>query len=128
MCSERRRWWQAEYWSSGVRDQVLALACLRLGHPTSYGKGAHQQLDRSLPSSRQVPELAGQDHSPGSALAQQATRRRRALDLTVIFARRHDARRVEDGSVALAGAVTVPMRSMILALTCGSGWLRRLSP
>ena len=38
---ERRRWWQAEYWISGVRDQVIALACLRLGHPTGYSKGAH---------------------------------------------------------------------------------------
>lgn len=40
-CVERRRWWQAAYWISGVRDQVIALACLRLGHPYSYGKGAH---------------------------------------------------------------------------------------
>ncbi|MGC9670576.1 hypothetical protein ACNTMW_29030 [Planosporangium sp. 12N6] len=40
-CIERRRWWQAEYWISAVRDQVLALACLRLGHPTEYAKGAH---------------------------------------------------------------------------------------
>lgn len=41
VCVERRRWWQAEYWISAVRDQVLALACLRLDHPTSYAKGAH---------------------------------------------------------------------------------------
>jgi hypothetical protein len=45
-----------------------------------------------------------------------------------MFARRHDARRVEDGSVALAGAVTVPMLSMILALTCGSGWAEEIEP
>lgn len=38
---ERRRLWQAEYWISGIRDQVLALACLRLGHPSWYAKGAH---------------------------------------------------------------------------------------
>ncbi|WP_327241456.1 hypothetical protein [Streptomyces sp. NBC_01320] len=41
VCIERRRWWQAEHWISAVRDQVIALACLRLGHPTSYAKGAH---------------------------------------------------------------------------------------
>jgi hypothetical protein len=40
-CIERGKRWQAEYWISGVRDQVLALACLRLGHETGYAKGAH---------------------------------------------------------------------------------------
>lgn len=40
MCIERGKPWQAEYWISGVREQVLALACLRLGHPTRYAKGA----------------------------------------------------------------------------------------
>lgn len=41
ICIERNRPWQAEHWISGVRDQVLALACLRLGYPVSYAKGAH---------------------------------------------------------------------------------------
>ncbi|MBO0769990.1 MAG: hypothetical protein J2P35_00875 [Actinobacteria bacterium] len=41
ICIERGRPWQAEYWLSGVRDQVLALACRRLGYPVSYAKGAH---------------------------------------------------------------------------------------
>ncbi|GII22375.1 hypothetical protein [Planosporangium mesophilum] len=41
VCIERRRWWQAEHWISAVRDQTLALACLRLGYPTDYAKGAH---------------------------------------------------------------------------------------
>jgi hypothetical protein len=40
ICIERAKPWQAEYWISGVRDQVLALACLRLGLPTIYAKGA----------------------------------------------------------------------------------------
>jgi len=40
-CIERGKLWQAEYWVSGLRDLVLALACARLGHPVSYGKGAH---------------------------------------------------------------------------------------
>ena len=39
-CIERRKPWQAEYWISGIRDQTLALACLRLGQPTAYAKGA----------------------------------------------------------------------------------------
>jgi hypothetical protein len=41
VCIRRRRWWQAEHWISALRSQILALACLRLGHPTSYAKGAH---------------------------------------------------------------------------------------
>lgn len=41
VCIQRRRWWQAEYWISATRTQVLALACLRLGHPVSHAKGAH---------------------------------------------------------------------------------------
>lgn len=41
VCIERGRWWQAEHWISGLRDQVLALAALRLGLPTDYAKGAH---------------------------------------------------------------------------------------
>jgi hypothetical protein len=36
---ERRKLWQAEYWIAELRDHVLALACLRLGLPTSYGRG-----------------------------------------------------------------------------------------
>jgi hypothetical protein len=41
VCIQRRRWWQAEQWISSLRGQILALACLRLGHPTGYAKGAH---------------------------------------------------------------------------------------
>ena len=36
---ERRRCWQAEFWISGVRDQALTLACLRLGLPAHHGRG-----------------------------------------------------------------------------------------
>ncbi len=38
-CIERRRYWQAEYWISGVRDYALNLACLHRGLPTSNGRG-----------------------------------------------------------------------------------------
>ena len=37
---EREAPWQAEYWISGIRDHTLALACLRLGLPAAYAKGA----------------------------------------------------------------------------------------
>jgi hypothetical protein len=38
-CIERGRWWQAEYWISGVRDYALALACRRRGLEDSHGRG-----------------------------------------------------------------------------------------
>jgi predicted nucleotidyltransferase len=38
-CIERRRFWQAEYWVSGVRDYALGLACLRHGLPAREGRG-----------------------------------------------------------------------------------------
>ena len=41
VCIERHRQWQAVHWIGALRDQVFALACLRLGHPTHYAKGAH---------------------------------------------------------------------------------------
>ncbi len=39
-CIERGKPWQAEWLISGIRDHILALACLRLGHTTRYAKGA----------------------------------------------------------------------------------------
>jgi hypothetical protein len=41
ICLRRGRWWQAEHWISAIRDHVITLACLRLGHPAAYAKGAH---------------------------------------------------------------------------------------
>lgn len=41
-CIERGRFWQAEYWISGVRNQALTLASLRRGLDTSYGRGFDQ--------------------------------------------------------------------------------------
>jgi hypothetical protein len=38
-CIERRRYWHAEYWISGVRDLALGLACRRRGLPASDGRG-----------------------------------------------------------------------------------------
>ena len=39
ICIERSRPWQAEYWISGVRDQALTLAAVRLGLAAHYGRG-----------------------------------------------------------------------------------------
>jgi hypothetical protein len=39
-CIEREKPWQAEYWISGIRDQTLALACLRFGAAADYATGA----------------------------------------------------------------------------------------
>lgn len=47
VCLERDRLWQAEHWVGALRTQVIALACLRLGLPTAYAKGAHH-LPRSF--------------------------------------------------------------------------------
>jgi hypothetical protein len=38
-CIERGRYWQAEYWISGVRDYALSLACLQRGLPAREGRG-----------------------------------------------------------------------------------------
>lgn len=37
---ERCRPWQAEYWIGALREKVIALTCLRLGHPASHARGA----------------------------------------------------------------------------------------
>jgi hypothetical protein len=49
-CIARQQFWQAEYMISGIRDNALALACIRHGLPAVHGRG----LDR-LPS-----EVTGQ--------------------------------------------------------------------
>jgi hypothetical protein len=49
-CIARQQFWQAEYMISGIRDNALALACIRHGLPAVHGRG----LDR-LPS-----EVSGQ--------------------------------------------------------------------
>jgi hypothetical protein len=38
-CIERNKLWQADYFIRGIRDHVLALACLRLGEDALYGAG-----------------------------------------------------------------------------------------
>jgi hypothetical protein len=38
-CIARAKYWQAEFMISGMRDQVLTLACLRHGLPAVHGRG-----------------------------------------------------------------------------------------
>jgi hypothetical protein len=61
---ERGRVWQAEWMLSRVREQVLALACLRHGLPTDEGRGIDElspdvtkSLTDILPRSLDVAEL-----------------------------------------------------------------------
>jgi hypothetical protein len=51
ICLRRGLPWQAEHWISALRDQVITLACLRLGLPAAYAKSAHllpDELTRAL--------------------------------------------------------------------------------
>lgn len=65
-CIERGKPWQAEWLINGIREHVLALACLRLGYPASYAKGADL-----LPAKLTAPLEATLVHS----LAQEELRR-----------------------------------------------------
>lgn len=83
---ERSRYWQAEYWISAVRDQVIALACLRLGHPTAHAKGAHllpqnltAELHQTLIRSLDDTELRRALAAVLTALARELERTDRAL-------------------------------------------------
>ena len=61
---ERNKPWRAEYWISGIRDETLALACLRLGEETAHGRGIDRlpaavtdPLTETLVRSLDEPEL-----------------------------------------------------------------------
>lgn len=80
-CIARGRVWQAEHWISALRGQVIALACLRLGHVTSYAKGAHllpadvtDQLEPALVRSFDEPELRRALAAATAALATEVER------------------------------------------------------
>ncbi|MFF7173438.1 hypothetical protein [Streptomyces pseudovenezuelae] len=72
VCLERARWWQAEHWISALRDHVITLACLRLGHPAAYAKGAHL-----------LPGDLSTALEPTLVRSLTATELRRALDATI---------------------------------------------
>lgn len=44
-CIERGHVWQSEYWISGARDHVLALACLRHGLESAHARGCDRLPD-----------------------------------------------------------------------------------
>ena len=44
----RGRLWQAEHMISALRDQCLALACVRHGEPPAYARGVHRLPDELL--------------------------------------------------------------------------------
>jgi hypothetical protein len=80
-CIARERFWQAEYWISGLRDLVLALACARLGYPASYGKGAHllpaeltEPLQAALVASLDPVELRRALAAAAAALGEELNR------------------------------------------------------
>src|SRR5262249_42592648 len=46
ICIERERFWQAEYWISSLRDEALALACLKRGLVAGHPPGYHALPDQ----------------------------------------------------------------------------------
>ncbi len=81
MCIERCKPWQAEWLISGIREHVLALACLRLGHPTRFAKGADllpqeltAPLEPTLVRSLDDPELRRALAAAADALAAELER------------------------------------------------------
>lgn len=85
-CIERGKPWQAEWLISGIRDHVLALTCLRLGHPSYYAKGADllpaeltAPLEATLVRSLDEAELRRALDAAASALAAELERTDPAL-------------------------------------------------
>jgi hypothetical protein len=70
VCIERGRYWQAEYWISGVRDHALTMACLRLGLPAHYGRGFDD-----LPETLRAAAAAGLVDTPERKALLRALRR-----------------------------------------------------
>lgn len=77
-CIGRKKPWQAEWAISAVRDNVLALACLRLGYATRYAKGADllpreltDQLEETLVRSLDEHELRRGLAAAAKALARE---------------------------------------------------------
>jgi hypothetical protein len=78
---ERGKPWHAEWWISGLRDQTSALACLRLGKPTEYARGADSlpaeikvALEAALVRSLDEPELRRALNAAASAFREELER------------------------------------------------------
>ena len=72
-CIERRKPWQAEWAISGIRDNVIALACLRLGYITRYAKGAELLPQEILASLEPTLVRSLDEHEQRRGLAAAAT-------------------------------------------------------
>ncbi|MBO0806287.1 MAG: hypothetical protein J2P25_24830 [Nocardiopsaceae bacterium] len=90
MCVERGHWWQAEHWIGALRTEVITLACLRLGYPTAYDKGAHLlppglagPLEATLVRSLAGPELRRALRAAAEAAADEIERSDPALASTL---------------------------------------------
>jgi hypothetical protein len=78
---ERGRAWQAEYWISALRDQVVTLATRRLGLPDAHARGAHllpgevtDPIEPALVRSLDQPELRRALAAAVAALGAELTR------------------------------------------------------
>ncbi|MFE2180423.1 hypothetical protein [Streptomyces sp. NPDC059455] len=106
---ERGRLWQAEHWISAMRDHVITLACLRLGHPATYAKGAHRlpaelttPLETTLVRSLTEPEL----HRALGATLTAVTDELQRSDATLATRLRPMFGELSEGTEGPAGAVT----------------------
>jgi predicted nucleotidyltransferase len=94
----RGRGWQAEYMISGMRDQVLALACLRHDVPAVQGRGIHE-----LPAEVTAPVTAALVRSLDAGELHRAFAA--AGEVLVAEVARHDAE--------LAARIAGPVRELI---------------
>ena len=97
-CLARGRVWQAEVMVSGMRDQVLALACLRYGVPADQGRGMDD-----LPREVTDPLTKALVRSLDSAEI------KRAFDVTLTAF----LREVELEDIALAKRLVVPLEKLL---------------
>jgi len=93
----RGRAWQAEYMVSGMRDQVLALACLRHGAPAVEGRGSD-----TLPPEATAAVAAGLVRSLDAA----ELRRAFGVVTEALIAE------VERADAGLAGRLAAPLREL----------------
>ncbi len=82
-CIERGRFWQAEYWLSGVRDHALSLACRARGLPAHHGRGVddlplevRERFAAAIPASLERDALLGALGCAIDGLLQEATEAR----------------------------------------------------
>ena len=90
ICVERGRSWQAAYWIGEARDEIVVLACARLGLPVSYGRGvdllpeaSRTRLESTLVRSTDRYELLRAIGATGEALAADGGRTHGAADRLV---------------------------------------------